>query len=148
MLAFGHSQTNMTRLAVWVTLVHREANIIVKIELAITRDRQPATPRRRREERVATFCTKKVLLVISPLSQCLVVKRDESLINNRRFAMIATRCKVLVVIKMTIRFSLVFEARDMLKELIARGATETPWVPALSHRTDDTSNNWTTTSCA
>lgn len=148
MLAFGHSQADVTRLAVRVALIHRETNIVVKIELAITRNRQPATPTRRREERVATLRTKKVLLVISPLSQRLVVKRNEPLVNNRRFAVIATRCKVLVVIKMTIRFSLVFEARDMLKELITYRATETPWVPALSHCTDDTSNNWTTASCA
>lgn len=138
----------MTRLAVRVALVHRETNIVINIELAITRDRQPATPRRRWKERVPTLRTKKVLLVISPLSQRIVVKRDEPLVNNCRFAVIATRHKVLVVIEMTIGLSLVFKARDMLKELIARGATETLWVPALSHRTDDTSYNWTTTSCA
>jgi len=148
MFAFGHTQTDVTRLAVWVTLVHRETDIVVKIELAITRDRQTATPRRWREERVPTLCTEKMLLVISPLSQRLVVKRDEPFVNNSRFAVIATRRKVLVVIKMTIRFSLVIEARDMLKEIIAGGATKTPWVPPLSHGTDNTSNNWTSASCA
>jgi hypothetical protein len=138
----------MTRFAVWVALVHCETNVIVEIEFAITCDRQSATPRRRRQEGIATLSTKKVLLVVSPLSQCLVVKRDEPFVNNRRFAVIATRREVLVVIKMTIRFSFVFEARDMFKKLVTRRTTETPWVPALSHCTDDTSNNWTTTSGA
>lgn len=131
-----------------MALVHREPDVIVKIELAITRDRQPATPRRRREERVPTLRTKEVLFVISPLSQRLVVKRDEPFVNNCRFAVKAARCKVLMVIKMTIRFSLVLEARDMFKELIACGATETPWMPALSHRADNASNNRTATPCA
>jgi hypothetical protein len=85
----------VTRLAVRVALVHRETNIVINIELAITRDRQPATPRRRWKERVPTLRTKKVLLVISPLSQRIVVKRDEPLVNNCRFAVIATRHKVL-----------------------------------------------------
>jgi hypothetical protein len=78
-----------------MALVYRETNIVIDIELAITRDRQPATPRRRWEERVPTLCTKKVLLMISPFSQRIVIKRDESLVNNRRFAVIATRYKVL-----------------------------------------------------
>jgi hypothetical protein len=93
--ALGHPQTDVTRLAVWVAFVYREPNVIIEVEFAITRDSQPPTPRRRREERVPTFRTEEMLLVIRPLPQRLVVQRNKPLVNNSCLAVIAARSKVL-----------------------------------------------------
>jgi hypothetical protein len=85
-------------LAVRVTLVHGEADVIV-LERAVAGDGEVeptvtlGARARRREERVAALGAEEVLLVVRPLAERIVVERDEALVNDRRLAMVATRCK-------------------------------------------------------
>lgn len=83
----------MTCFTVWVAFVHCEPDVIIEVEFAITRDSQPTAPGRRGEERVPTFRTEKMLFMIRPLSQRLIIKRNKPLVNNSRLAVIAARRK-------------------------------------------------------
>ena len=91
----------MAGLAIRVSLVHCEANIIVD-ELAIAREVQLARARigRRkqtgwRKERVPAFGTEKVLFVVSTFTEGGVVERDEPFVDDGRLAMETTRSKIL-----------------------------------------------------
>jgi hypothetical protein len=109
-LALGHPQPHMTLFAIRVTLVHRKPDIIVS-KLAISGDVQLARASTvgvwvwvcarfgvgdgRREERIAAFCTEKMLFMIRPLPKRRIIKRDEPFINNRRLARITSWRKAL-----------------------------------------------------
>jgi len=89
----------MACFTVGVALVHREPDVIIEVEFAITSERQPTFPGRRGEERVPTFRTEEMLLVICPLPQCFVIKRNKPLVNNSRFTVITAWRKVLVRVR-------------------------------------------------
>lgn len=85
----------MARLAVGVAFVDGEANVVVR-ERAIPRERARRRPRVGwRQERIAALGAEEVLFVVRPLSQLVVVERDEPLVDNRRLAVITLRGELL-----------------------------------------------------
>jgi hypothetical protein len=80
---FGHTKPYMTHFAISIALVNGKTDII------IIRPRRP-------KERIAAFCTEKMLFVISAFPQRGIIKRDELLIYNRRLAVEALRSEFLV----------------------------------------------------
>ena len=99
-LAFRGAEPYVTRLAIWVSLVHGKADIVVlKLAIAFERDAPRTlcvlTVNARRQERVATLRAEEMLLVICALSELRVVKGNETFIHNRRFAVIAPGRKTL-----------------------------------------------------
>lgn len=89
----------MAGLAVWVPLVHREANIIVD-EFAVAREVQLARACNRRwewtrwrKEWVPAFSTEKVLFVVSTFTEGGIVERDKPFIDDGSLAVETARSK-------------------------------------------------------
>ena len=103
LLAFRHPQADVARLAVRVSLIHREADVVLRARrkrtIACERTRRRAWVCRR-EERVPALGAEEVLLVVSPLPQLRVVQRDEPLVDDRRLAVVAPRRELLRTINM------------------------------------------------
>jgi len=99
-LALRGTESYMTRLAIWVPLVHGKANIVV-LKLAIAfegdtfRTLGALTIDAWRQKWVTAFRAEEMLLVIRALSEFRVIKCDEAFIHNRRLAVIAPRRKTL-----------------------------------------------------
>lgn len=148
--AFRGAESYVTRLAIWVSLVHGKADIVV-LKLAITLERDASrtlcvlTINAWRQEWVAALGAEEVLLVIRALSKLRVIKGNEAFIYNRRLAVIAPWRKTLVVIKMAIRFTVTLVGADIFEQVITVRAPEAAWVPPNTHRTDNAPNNWTAT---
>jgi hypothetical protein len=92
--AFRGAESYVTRLAIRVSLVHGEADIVV-LKLAITlecdapRTLFRLTINARRQKRVAAFRAEEMLLMICALSKLRVVKGNEAFIHYRCLAVIA-----------------------------------------------------------
>jgi hypothetical protein len=100
LLAFRRAEPNVARLAVRITLVDGETDVIVlKLAVAFECDGSGTltdlTIDARGQERVATLGTEKVLLVVRAFSEFRVVKGDETFVDDRRFAVITTRSETL-----------------------------------------------------
>ena len=99
-LAFRGAESYVTRLAIWVSLVHGKADIVV-LKLAIAFERH--TPRTlcvltinaRRQERVTALGAEEMLLVICALSELGIIKGNEAFVHNRCLAVIASWRKTL-----------------------------------------------------
>jgi hypothetical protein len=98
-LTFWQPKSHMAGLAIRVSLVHREANIVVD-ELAVAREVQLARARNGRRKRtgwrkewVPAFSTEKVLFVVSTCTKGRIVERDEPFVDDGRLAVEATRSK-------------------------------------------------------
>lgn len=98
---FWQPKSHMAGLAIRVSLVHRESNVVVD-ELAIASEVQLARARngRRkrttwRKERVPAFSTEKVLLVVSTCTEGGIVERNEPFVDDGRLAVETTRSKSL-----------------------------------------------------
>jgi hypothetical protein len=100
-LTFRRAKPDMAGLAIRVSFVHRETDIVV-LEFAIAFERD-ATSRALgnlainggSQERVATLGAKEMLFVVCALSELRVIQRDEALVHNRRLAVIAPRREAL-----------------------------------------------------
>lgn len=93
-------QPHMTSLAIWMTLVHREPNIIifkstVSSDIQFSGSTRVRTIDARGKERVAAFGTEEVLFVIGPFAKSFIVESYEAFVDDGSFAMVATRSKVL-----------------------------------------------------
>lgn len=131
----------MAHLAVRVSFVHGKGDVVV-FKVAISADVQLSGAGRcprRREKRIAALRAKEMLFVVSSLSECGVVKGNKSFVDDSGLAMEASRCKCLMVVKVTIGFSFVFERGDVLQQLIANRAPETSRMPSYSHSAHDSS---------
>jgi hypothetical protein len=100
LLAFRRAEPNVARLAVRITLVDGETDVIVlKLAVAFECDGSGTltdlTIDARGQERVATLGTEKVLLVVRAFSEFRVVEGDETFVDDRRFAVITTRSETL-----------------------------------------------------
>ena len=85
----------MARLAVWVPAVDGEADVVSR-ERTVARERARGRTRlRRRQERVAALGAEEVLFVVCALAELGVVERDEALVDDRRLAVVASRCELL-----------------------------------------------------
>ena len=99
----GGTQTNMTCFAIRMSFINGEANIILKVERAITMNRNfmslPNSARRTRlglggrEERIAAFGAEEMLFVVRPLSKCWVVECDEAFVDDGCLARITLWCE-------------------------------------------------------
>jgi hypothetical protein len=99
-LAFRGAEPYVTRLAIWVSLVHGKADIVVlKLAIAFECDAPRTlcglTINARRQERVAALRAEEMLLVICALSKLRIIKRNEALIHNGCLAVIAPWRKTL-----------------------------------------------------
>lgn len=108
--AFWGAESYVTRLAIWVSVVHGKADIVVlKLAIAFECDAPRTlcglTINAWRQEGVTALRAKEMLLVICALSKLRVVQGNKAFIHNRGLAVIAPWRKTLVVIKMTIRFT-------------------------------------------
>jgi hypothetical protein len=100
LLAFRRAEPNVARLAVGITLVDGETDVIVlKLAVALEGDASGTlsdlTIDARGQERVATLGTEKVLFVVRAFSEFRVVEGDETFVDDRRLAMITTRSETL-----------------------------------------------------
>ncbi|THH21160.1 hypothetical protein EW146_g333 [Bondarzewia mesenterica] len=93
-LALGRAQAHVARLAIWVPVVHREADTVVH-EHAIAGEGQLAPISAGRQERVPALRAEEMRLVICPLAQLRIVERNKPLVDDCRLAVIAPRRKVL-----------------------------------------------------
>lgn len=158
----------MAGLAIRVSPVHRETNIIVD-ELAVAGEAQLTRARYRRLERtgwrkewVPAFSTEKVLFVVSTFTESRIVERDKSFVDDGclavetagskglfesytdvRSVVIAVQCHEtdLVIVQMTVRPPIMFIATHVLQEFVAAGASETARVPPLTHSTHNATND-------
>ena len=158
----------MARLAIRVSLIHRETDIVV-LKLAVafkgdtTRDLSILAIDARRQEWIATFGAEEMVFVVCTFAKLRVVQSDEPLVHNGSLTMIAPRRKALqvvtplrvhnlgsstikrqthlVVIEMAVRFAIVLVRADVFEKAITVRTPEATRVPSDTHRTDDTSHN-------
>jgi hypothetical protein len=95
LLASRRAEANVARLAIRITFVHGEADIVIlKFAIAFKCDTSRALAilaiDAGSQKRVAAFGAEKMLFVICALSELRVVKGDETFVNDWRLAMIAT----------------------------------------------------------
>jgi hypothetical protein len=139
----------MTSFAIWVSLVHREPDIVV-LEFTIPIDaqltRSTGGPIPRREEWIPAFSAEEMLFVVGTFPKGRVIQRDEPLVNNRCFTVVASRGEVLVIIKMTIRSAVMLIRAHMLQQLITHRTPETPRMPSNTHSIDYPTDNRAVTS--
>lgn len=127
----------MAHFTVRVTLVHRKRDIVV-LELAIPINIELARARcvpRGREERISTLGAKEMLLVVCPLPKRRIIEGNEPLVDDGGFTLEASRGELLMIVKMTVRFTSMLIGRHMLEELIANCAPEASRMPSHIHRT-------------
>jgi len=144
----------VTRLTIRVSLIHREANVVV-LKFAVPLERDAASGALRilaidagGQKRVPALGAKEMLFVVCALPEFWVIQSDETLVHNRRLAMIAPWCEALMIIEMAERFSVALIRADVLQQIITVRTSETPRVPADTHCTDNAPNNGATTSPA
>lgn len=93
--AFRGAESYVTRLAIRVSLVHSEADIVV-LKFAITLECDAPrtlfclTIDARRQKRVAAFRAEEMLLMICALSEFWVIKGNEAFVHDRGLAVIAS----------------------------------------------------------
>jgi hypothetical protein len=102
LLAFRGAEPHMAGLAIRVSLVHRETDIVVlKFAVAFEGD---ATSRgalgdlainARSQKWVSALGAEEMLFVVCAFSELRVIKRDEALVHDRRLAVIALRGEAL-----------------------------------------------------
>jgi len=114
----------MTALAVRIALVHRKAHIVI-LKFPIPADVQLSrsavglglgfTVVARRKEWITAFGAEEVLFVVGAFTERRVVEGDETLVDDGCFAVIAPRCEVLMIVKMTIRPPIMLIRTNMLQ---------------------------------
>lgn len=124
------------------------------------------------EEGITALRAKEVLLMVRALAQLGVVERDEALVHNRGLAVVTSRREVLcikdchvqvsqrssgggqtngqqstmthlMVVEMAVRPPFVRVRAEVLQQLVAHTAPETPRVPPHVHRAHDATYNRT-----
>ena len=100
-LAFRGPKPDMARLAIRVSLVHRETDIVVlKFAIAFEGDATCALSilaiDARSQKWVAAFGAEEMVFVVCTFAKLRVVQSDKSLIHNGRLTMVAPRREALV----------------------------------------------------
>lgn len=173
-LAFRGPKPDMARLAIRVSFVHRETDIVVlKFAIAFEGDATCALSilaiDARSQKWVAAFGAEEMVFVVCTFAKLRVVQSDKSLIHNGRLTMVAPRREALVtpplrlafsgrqqikdtthlvVIEMAVGFTITLVRAHIFKEGITVRTSEAAWVPSDTHRTDDTSDNRSATAPA
>ena len=169
-LAFGHTQPDMARLAVWMAFVNGEPDVVLCAhgEFTITSERARRRARRRGgKEWVSALGAEEVLLVVRALAKLGVVKRDEAFVDDGGLAVVTSWGKFLrqffsliklrqawrtgpylVIVKMAIRSTIVRIRAEVLQQLIAHTTSEASRVPTHVHRTNDASDDSASTPSA
>jgi len=136
----------MARLAIRVSLIHRETDIIVlKLAVAFKGDTTRALSilaiDARRQKWIATFGAEEMVFVVCTFAKLRVVQSDEPLVHNGSLTMIAPRRKALVVIEMAVRFAIALVRANVFEKAVTVRTPEAARVPSDTHCTDDTSHN-------
>jgi len=100
-LAPRRAQPDVARLTIRVSLIHGEANVVIlKFAIPLERDAAPGALRilaidAGGQKRVPALGAEKVLFVVRALPKFWVIQCDETLVHNRRLAVITPWCKAL-----------------------------------------------------
>lgn len=174
LLAFRRAKPHMAGLAIRVSFIHCETNVVVlKFAVAFEGDATSGGAvgdlaiNAGSQKWVSALGAEEMLFVVCAFSELRVIKCDEALVHNCRFAVIALRGEALessceqaaipgrqqanthlMIIKMAVGFAVTLIRADVFEKVIAVRAPEAARVPSNAHCTDNTTNNWTATTPA